>query len=119
MVPGTDVSASPFFRIVSREGATAATARLNYSAVIWGKDLLNAQFKAYVAPTEQISFVGYNGSTGSIDNTSTEYFLTIVDDWDDLQSQASRPSLPWDAFSRSVRSPFHFGNAVPYVGGAF
>lgn len=83
MTPGTTVSQSPYFRIVAREGATASTAKLNYSARMRGVDLLQATYKAYSAPVEQISYVGYNGTTGSIDNTGTDYLLTVVNDWDD------------------------------------
>ena len=41
----------------------------------------------------------------------------LLGGWDDLQSQASTPWQPWDAFSNTQQSLFHFGSDAPYGDG--
>lgn len=55
---------------------------VNYSPRIFASDVLYFHQKGYVAPAEQISYVGYNGTTNSIDATGTDFMLTFVGDWD-------------------------------------
>lgn len=60
--------------------------QLNYSARIFAKDVNTFKgIDGVAGTTEQVTIVGYNGSSGSsLDNSSTEYLLTYVGDWDDM-----------------------------------
>jgi len=97
-----NIGDSPYIRFVQRSGATAASANLNYSARIRGIDLYKCIGKNYVAPAEQVTNLGYNGTSGSIDITSTDYILTIVNDWDDMQFSKEKDR---DAFDYSSTNP--------------
>ena len=80
----SNISDSPSVRFVVRNGATASTASLNFSARIRGKDLVACTGKNYSAITQQVSYVGYNGTSGtSLDASGTDFTLTLVGDWDD------------------------------------
>lgn len=54
---------------------------VNYSNRIFATDVVSARSKDGVAAVEQVSSIGYNGSTGSIDTTGTDYTFTFVGDW--------------------------------------
>lgn len=79
-----NISANPFIQFVQGSGATAATRKLNFSARIRGIDVMECLGKTYSAPAEQVTVIGYNGTTGSIDTTQgPDFMLTLVETWDD------------------------------------
>jgi len=81
ILPTTATAATyPSIRLVAMNNG-----QLNYSPRIFAKDV--STFKGIdgvAGTTEQVTIIGYNGTTGSIDNSSTEYLLTYVGDWDDM-----------------------------------
>lgn len=90
LVPGSTISDSPFIRIVQRSGNN-----LRYSMPIDGLNV-----KEYVGVSgsngqEQIYFVGYNGTSGSIDTTATSRMFKITYTFDDKWAcQPYRRSYP-------------------------
>lgn len=70
------LTTNPVIQLVQRSGATASTAQLIYSKLIKGKDIINITGKAYTAAAEQVTIVGYDGTTGSIDVTADTVFIT-------------------------------------------
>lgn len=67
------------FKFVMRDGATAATASLIQTPWLIYNDNLRMYSKAVSAAAEQISYVGYNGTSGSITATSlNDYVLGIT-----------------------------------------
>jgi len=69
----------PSIRLVQRIGNL-----LNFSPRIQGVDVLHFDGVDGVAGAEQVSIVGYNGTTGAIDNSGTDFVLTYVGLWDDM-----------------------------------
>ena len=56
-----------------------ADGTLHKSPVFDGGDYQNAEYEADAARTEQITYLGYNGTSGSMDNSNSTYFgLKIV-----------------------------------------
>jgi hypothetical protein len=72
---------SPWIQIVQRSGN-----ELIYSSKIYGNKVISYTGQGADAQgTEQITHIGYNGSTGSIDTASTaDYKLTIIPNHDDM-----------------------------------
>lgn len=95
-VASANVGDSPYVRFVQRSGTN-----LNFSPRIKGTDINTAKSKSYAAAQEQIWGFGYNGTTGSIDNTSTEYMFTIVYDHDDMMWSERKNKEPFEYFSTS------------------
>lgn len=70
------VTDSPSITIVQGRGAGKG---LKFSNKINGKDVIRATAASYAAPANQVSYVGYNTSSGSIDvQPYTDYKLTIL-----------------------------------------
>lgn len=88
----------PSIRLVERNGS-----QFNYSARIFGSNVITWKGIDGVAGTaEQVTTVGYNGSTGSLDATGTNYILEYIPDWNDQQwSQQKRADI-WDYYSSSA-----------------
>lgn len=73
------VAANPKIRIVQRSGA-----RVVYSPVINGRTVVTWKAIDGSAGSEQVSTIGYNGSTGSIDVSGTEdFFLNLLFTFDE------------------------------------
>lgn len=72
MTAGMTYADTKFIQLVQRSGAT--TNPLLWSARINGGRVEQFKGKSYEAPQEQITFIGYNGSSGSIDATGTDTF---------------------------------------------
>ncbi len=72
LTAGQTVSDSPYIRIVQRSGS-----QLIFSARIDGQNVKAYRGKSGVAGAEQIYVLGYNGSSGSIDLTTTAKILKI------------------------------------------
>lgn len=67
LTPGKTVADSEWIQIVQGRGANVADGQtVVRSARIYGKDLLSATAKSYSAGQEQISCIGFNGTSGSI-----------------------------------------------------
>tara|TARA_R110000868_G_scaffold14414_2_gene67069 strand:+ start:59373 stop:60701 length:1329 start_codon:yes stop_codon:yes gene_type:complete len=81
ILPTTATAATyPSIRLVAMNSG-----QLNYSARIFARDVNTFKgIDGVAGTTEQVTTIGYNGTTGSIDNSSTEYLLTYVGDWDDM-----------------------------------
>lgn len=79
MAAGTTYAQSRYIRIVQRSGATASTAQVVQSARIDGANVIQFRGLTYSAPQEQISYIGYDGAAGSIDDTqTTDYVLRVT-----------------------------------------
>ena len=73
------VAANPKIRIVQRSGA-----RVVYSPVINGRTVVTWKAIDGSAGSEQVSTIGYNGSSGSIDVSGTEdFFLNLLFTFDE------------------------------------
>ena len=77
MVAGQTYSDTKFIQLVQRSGAT--TNPLIFSARINGANVNSYKGKSYVAPQEQIYYIGYNASSGAIDGTQTSTYKLRVD----------------------------------------
>lgn len=79
LTAGKTVADSEYIYVVQRSGATASTSQVIRSNKIYGSNVTSYSGLSYVAPAEQISYVGYNGSSGSIEaiNDNT-YKLRVV-----------------------------------------
>lgn len=76
LTAGDDVLDSPSITIVQGRGTTNG---LKFSTKIDGSKLLRASALSYRAAAEQVSHVGYNGSSGAIDVIAlNDYKLTIT-----------------------------------------
>ena len=74
LTAGTTYNNSKFIRIVQRSGTN-----LVRSARIDGANVLSFKGLSYAAPQEQISYIGYNGSSGAIDASGTkDYVLRLI-----------------------------------------
>ena len=73
---------------------------LNYGPKVKVSDVYFAATKTYVAPQEQIYYVGYNGSTGSLDvSQANEFMLTIAYDHDDMMWSEQKLRNTYDYYS--------------------
>lgn len=71
----------PSIRLVRRFDSST----LVYSPRIFAKDVVSyTGIDGTAGTTEQVTVVGYNGTTGSIDTSGVDYTLTYVGDWDDM-----------------------------------
>lgn len=95
LVGGTTYPASRFIKIVQRSGATASSSQLVQSARINGSNIISFRGLSYAAPQEQISYIGYDGTTGAIDATSvSDYVVRITMKHDkDMWSQQSNTRI--------------------------
>jgi len=91
-----NIGDTPYIQFVQRSGT-----ELHFSARIKGTEIVSAKGKSYVASQEQIWTVGYNGSTGSIDASSTEYMFTIVYTFDDMMWSEQQLSEVYEILSNT------------------
>lgn len=90
LTPGSTISDSPFIRIVQRSGSN-----LRYSMRIDGLHVNEYRGISGTNGQEQIYFVGYNGTSGSINATSTSRMFKITYKFDDKWAcQPYRKSYP-------------------------
>jgi hypothetical protein len=74
VLDSTTVLAEDKIRIVQRSGD-----QVFYSPTIKGSDIASYKGSAYATDVEQVSYVGYNGTSGAIDAiTSNDYLVRIV-----------------------------------------
>jgi hypothetical protein len=97
-----NISDSPNIRFVVRNGATAATAALNFSARMRGIDILSCLGKNPVASVQQITNIGYDGTNNSIDASGVDYTLTYVGDWDDQMWSEQKKRQAFNYYSTSA-----------------
>lgn len=70
----TDLDTVNTFRFVANQDG-----RLVYTPFIERSKIKSVKAKAYVAPVQQVSYFGYNGTSGSLDViNSNEYFVKIL-----------------------------------------
>lgn len=95
LVGGTTYPASRYIKIVQRSGATASSAQLVQSARIDGNNIISFRGLSYQAPQEQITYIGYDGTSGAIDATSvSDYVVRITTKHDkDMWSQQSNTRI--------------------------
>ena len=78
LVAGTTYAQSKYIKIVQRSGATASSAQVVQSDRIDGANVISFKGLSYAAPQEQLSYIGYDGSAGSIDaSQTTDYVLRL------------------------------------------
>jgi len=107
LVAGTTFPTSRFIRIVQRSGATASTSQLVQSAQLDGNNIISFRGLSYAAPQEQITHVGYNGTSGAIDASGTDDFvlrITMKHDKDMWSQQANARIFRFSPTSTSVDS---------------
>lgn len=67
LTPGKTIADSDWIQIAQGRGATVTDGQtVVKSARIFGKDLLSVTAKSYSAANEQITYIGFNGTSGSI-----------------------------------------------------
>lgn len=93
---GETVVNHPAVRFVQRSGSD-----LHFSARMRGVDFIKASSAVSVPTQYQVSTVGFNGTSGSIDTTGTDYFLTFVGNWDDIMWSKQKYRKVWDYTSTS------------------
>lgn len=87
----------PYIRLVQRLGS-----ELFYGSKIYAKNITKVTQKANVAFAEQVYFVGFNGSSGSLDvSQSNEFILTIAYDHDDMMWSEQKLRNSYDYYSQS------------------
>lgn len=98
VLPTTATAATyPSIRLVAMNNSA-----LIYSARIFAKDVNTFKgIDGVAGTTEQSTAIGYNGTTGSLDTTATEYLLTYVGDWDDMQWSQQKYRKVYDYFTLS------------------
>ena len=90
LTPGATISDSPFIRIVQRSGSN-----LRYSMRIDGLHVNEYKGISGANGQEQIYYVGFNGTAGSIDTTATSRMFKITYKFDEKWScQPYRKSYP-------------------------
>lgn len=68
LTPGKTVADSDWIQVVQGRGTSVTDGQYTVlSPRIYGKDLISVTGKGYSAAQEQITYIGYNGSTGSVD----------------------------------------------------
>lgn len=87
----------PSIRLVQRVGSL-----LNFSPRIQGVDVTKFTGVDGVAGNEQVTTVGYNGSTGAIDNSGTDFILTYVGLWDDMMWSKQQYRKAYDYYSTAA-----------------
>lgn len=86
----------PYIRFVKE----VASGELLYGSKIYGKDLFSVSSVAGVAPIEQIYYLGYNGTSGSLDvSQANEFVLTIAYDHDDMMWSEQKLRNAYDYYS--------------------
>lgn len=97
-VTTSNITNYPYIRFVK----LTAQGELLYGARIYGKDVKKVSTKAGVAPSEQIWYIGYNGSTGSLDvSQANDFILTIAYDHDDMFWSEQKMRNAYDYYSAS------------------
>lgn len=96
IMPTTATPATyPYFRLVEKQGGV-----LNYGPRIKTSDVIFAKQKTYSAPSEQVYFIGYNGTSGSLDvSQANEFILTIAYDHDDMMWSEQKLRNSYDYYS--------------------
>jgi hypothetical protein len=83
------------FRLVEKQNGI-----LNYGDWVKVSDVTFARTKTYSAPSEQAYFIGYNGTSGSLDvSQATDFILTIAYDHDDMMWSEQKLRNSYDYYS--------------------
>lgn len=86
----------PYIRFVKK----TQSGELLYGSRIYGKDLVFAQSTKAVLAAEQAYFIGYNGTSGSLDvSQANEFILTIAYDHDDMMWSEQKLRNAYDYYS--------------------
>jgi len=92
---GTNLGAYTHFRLVESQGGV-----LNYGPRVKVSDVYFAATKTYSAPVEQAYYIGYNGTSGSLDvSQANEFILTIAYDHDDMMWSEQKLRNAYDYYS--------------------
>lgn len=85
----------PYIRFVQRLGT-----ELFYGSEIYPRNIAKVTCTAYAAPTEQLYYIGYNGTSGSLDvSQANEFILTIAYDHDDMMWSEQKLRNAYDYYS--------------------
>lgn len=93
------------FRLVQKVLDPTGNAILNYGPLVkinpvGTATLTQALTRTYQAPTEQLYYIGYNGTNGSLDvSQSNEFMLTIAYDHDDMMWSEQKLRNAYDYYS--------------------
>ena len=104
VIPGTNPAAGTYdyFRLVQKVLDPSGVAILNYGPIVklLPTAVTSASTKTYVAPAEQVYYIGYNGTSGSLDvSQSNEFMLTIAYDHDDMMWSEQKLRNTYDYYS--------------------
>lgn len=92
LTAGQTIADSEYIRIAQRSGATAATANVIYSPKIYGANVTAFSGLSYVAPAEQVTYVGFNGTSGAIEAISDNVYklrITFKHDMENWSEQSN------------------------------
>lgn len=73
--PGDTIANHKYIRLVQGNGTSEP---VNFSNRIYGANVVAFSDKAYAAPQEQIYYIGYNGTSGSIDAINSNRYIARV-----------------------------------------
>ena len=100
LVGGTTYPTSRYIKIVQRSGATASGSQLVQSARIDGNNIISFRGLSYQAPQEQISYIGYDSSSGAIDAKSVSDYVVRVTMKHDKEMWSKRANARIKRFTR-------------------
>lgn len=122
---GDDIADSASIQLVKKL-TVAGVDYFQFSPKINGMDVVAYSGTAYTAGQEQIYVVGFNGTSGSIDTTSTSYMFSIVFDYDDMfwSEQKKRQSYQYTsnaptqkAIAQSIAEQINFKSEKAILNG--
>lgn len=104
VIPGTNPAAGTYdyFRLVQKVLDPSGVALLNYGPIVrlTPGAITSAATRTYQAPQEQIYFIGYNGTSNSLDvSQANEFILTIAYDHDDMMWSEQKLRNSYDYYS--------------------
>lgn len=89
----TTINTNTDVRVVVRQGTN-----LYYSPFFLGKNITSYRGKAAVAAVEQVSYLGYNGTSGAMDDTANETYIVRILRQDTQKTFANKEELKFGVY---------------------
>lgn len=118
LTPGSTVADSDSITIVQRSGATASTANLIRSPKITGANVTVYKGVNFIPAQEQVAYIGYNGSAGSIDTINSNNYQIRVTFKHDKELWSEQNNINFHEFvsdSSTTQSEVAAGFAKQYA----
>lgn len=99
---GASAGTYDYFRLAQKVLDPSGNSLLNYGPIVRlaNNIVVSAATKTYAAPAEQVYYVGYNGTSGSLDvSQSNEFIFTIAYDHDDMMWSEQKLRNSYDYYS--------------------